>query len=286
VKTAEHATPATIQFVSSTAGNILLTYKPGKERLRSKRDLLVVPPFTEEMNKSRRMISLLSDELALGGYGVLVVDLFGTGDSEGDFSDASWNIWKQDLAAAINWIKDQHDSEISILGFRIGAMLALNMISDFGLSLDKFILWQPVVNGKIMMTQFLRLRIAANMMNKEESKETISDLRSMLEQRQSIEVAGYELSPELFSDISNMNLASMRIPEKLSIHWIEIVSNMDQPLARNSQDVLTQWQENGLDVTEHKVAGEPFWSTPEITIVPELIKLTSDVLCEGNTGDI
>src|SRR5690242_13967142 len=43
-----------------------------------------VPPFAEEMNLARRMAALQARALAAVGIGVLLLDLFGTGDSDGD----------------------------------------------------------------------------------------------------------------------------------------------------------------------------------------------------------
>ena len=50
--------------------------------------VLYCPPFAEEMNKSRRMAALQARAFAKAGYGVLLLDLYGCGDSSGDFSDA------------------------------------------------------------------------------------------------------------------------------------------------------------------------------------------------------
>jgi len=51
-------------------------------------DVVIAPPFAEEMNRSRRMMVLLAIALAERGFGCLAVDPFGTGDSDGDFADA------------------------------------------------------------------------------------------------------------------------------------------------------------------------------------------------------
>jgi len=50
--------------------------------------ILVVPPFAEELNKSRRMLALQGKSLARAGRGLLAVDLHGTGDSAGEFIEA------------------------------------------------------------------------------------------------------------------------------------------------------------------------------------------------------
>ena len=63
-----------------------------------------VPAFAEEMNKSRRMASLQARALAAQGWHVLQLDLLGTGDSEGDFGDATWADWMDDVAEARRWL--------------------------------------------------------------------------------------------------------------------------------------------------------------------------------------
>ena len=55
------------------------------------------------MNKCRRMIAEVGRRLEGSGVGMLVVDLFGTGDSEGEFAQADWQRWKADLAGAVQW---------------------------------------------------------------------------------------------------------------------------------------------------------------------------------------
>ena len=44
---------------------------------------LVVPPFAEEMNKSRRLITYFSQHARRQGRGTLCIDLSGNGASEG-----------------------------------------------------------------------------------------------------------------------------------------------------------------------------------------------------------
>src|SRR5258705_9769402 len=47
--------------------------------------VLYLPPFAEEMNKSRRMAALQARAFARIGWNVLQMDLFGCGDSSGEF---------------------------------------------------------------------------------------------------------------------------------------------------------------------------------------------------------
>src|SRR6185436_14934074 len=63
--------------------------------------------IAEEMNKCRRMIAEAANALAALGVAALVPDLFGTGDSEGEFRDADWETWKADLDTAVAWASEE-----------------------------------------------------------------------------------------------------------------------------------------------------------------------------------
>src|SRR5688500_5815022 len=64
--------------------------------------VLLLPPFAEEMNKSRRMCALLARGLAADGWRVVRIDLLGCGDSAGSLRDASWEQWCDDLRTELH----------------------------------------------------------------------------------------------------------------------------------------------------------------------------------------
>jgi exosortase A-associated hydrolase 2 len=231
--------------------------------------VILVPPFAEEMNKSRRMFTLLAQSLKSRGCGALIPDLYGTGDSEGDFGDARWEIWKQDLALVWRYLADQGASPISLLGLRLGALLAMQCVCDGLLPANRVVLWQPVVSGNAFMTQFLRLRIAANMAAK--TQETTQSLRERLAAGESLEVAGYTLAPELASAIDAASMQALPPKNSLTVHWMEISA----AISPASRRIIDGWRDA---VSETVVAGTPFWTTTEITVAPELIERTVALL--------
>ncbi|MFQ5348711.1 MAG: hydrolase 2, exosortase A system-associated, partial [Rhodothalassiaceae bacterium] len=52
--------------------------------------VLLVAPFAEELNRSRRMMIVLARQLATIGIATTITDLYATGDSAGRFAEARW----------------------------------------------------------------------------------------------------------------------------------------------------------------------------------------------------
>jgi exosortase A-associated hydrolase 2 len=235
--------------------------------------VLYLHPFAEEMNKSRRMAALQARTFAARGYNVLQIDLFGCGDSGGDFGDARWDIWKEDAALAVDWLGRQAEVPIHLWGLRLGALLALDYSRDSGKSFAGLLLWQPVASGAQFMTQFLRLRLAGDMLAGGDANNGTEQLRAQLRAGKALEIAGYELAPELAQVIERLDLAALA-PENVPARWFEIsAEGKPSPALRRA---ALAWGAAGAEVDLHAVRGEPFWSSVEISECPELTAATSE----------
>jgi exosortase A-associated hydrolase 2 len=239
--------------------------------------VLYVHPFAEEMNKTRRMAALQARAFAAQGYGVLQIDLHGCGDSSGDFRDARWSIWKQDLALACDWLAQRMSGPISLWGLRLGALLALDFSQDRRQPIARLILWHPVISGKTHLNQFLRMRIASEMLVSDAlsgaagaTSSTSSTLRAQLAGGSSIEVAGYELAPELAAAIDAQEASSCT--PRQPVHWFDLqtAGAMAPAVARH----LQRWRDAGVQAQLHPVEGVPFWAGSEIVECPALLAAT------------
>ena len=189
-------------FIDSKSGKILVTrFTPDLDE--NPPLLLIIPPLAEEMNKSRRMLAKMAKLACQEGYEVILPDLYGTGDSQGDFADASWDSWISDLSASMGPGYSGNSSELNILALRGGALLVPECLQRHQYTINRLILWHPVISGDLWLTQFLRLRLAASMVSDRGSKETVKDLKELLNAGESLEVAGYELSSDLAQGIQH-----------------------------------------------------------------------------------
>ena len=146
-------------FLTGESGPLFCFHlAPARTQVRGQ--ILYLHPFAEEMHKSRRMVAIQ----AADGYSVLQLDLSGCGDSWGDFSDARWERWRNDAIAGMRWLRGQSDRlPLLLWGLRLGATLAIDLATRLP-DVHALLLWQPVTSGALFLKQFLRIKLASEML--------------------------------------------------------------------------------------------------------------------------
>jgi exosortase A-associated hydrolase 2 len=234
--------------------------------------MLYVHPFAEEMNKSRRMAALQSRALASAGWTVLQIDLGGCGDSEGDFGEASWDGWVADVREAAAWLGERGGCTPWLWGLRSGCLVATAAAQTLP-ALQGLLFWQPVLSGKQFLQQFLRLKVAAQILGSAETQRVDTrELRERLLRGDSVEVGGYEVSPGLALGLEAAELAP--VPGGAPVAWIEVSGAETIGLSPAARTRAAQWQAAGHSIDTRCVAGQAFWQTQEIAECPALIDAT------------
>lgn len=270
--------PAQPFFLRTAQGERFCLYHAPHPGAGSRGTFIHVHAFGDEMNKSRRMTALQARAFAAMGYGVLQIDLFGCGDSSGEFGDARWDIWKHDLAAARQWLDSRHAGPVGLWGLRLGALLALDFARDT--AVDRIILWQPVISGSAFLTQFLRLRLANEMLAGADDKAGGTHaLRSTLAAGETLEIAGYALAPELAVAIDRLNAADLMV-DQCPLHWFEIVPEEGRSMPPAAARTVAAWQQAGAELHTRLVPGPAFWATQEIETCPGLVSATAGLFAE------
>lgn len=257
-------------FLDAPAGSLFAVHHRPADRAALRGNVLCVPPFNEEMNRSRSMITLQAAAFARLGLGTLVVDLFGTGDSQGGHGDARWSIWLDDLRAAMAWLAQQPGGCTALLGTRLGAILAAQLHAERGGASTPLILWQPVVDGKLHFTQFLRVKMAAQLDRPDLPKETTGSMRKQLEAGEPLEVAGYEIHPELAAAIDGARLTDHAIASGTPVLWLENCPADNPELSVPSRKAIEAW--NGAAIEAQTYVGPAFWQVHERVVTPSIIE--------------
>lgn len=235
--------------------------------------VLFIHPFAEEMNRSRRMAAQQSRAFGEAGWTTLQVDLYGCGDSDGDFSEAQWEQWVADVADAWDWLQAHSGHRPMLWGIRAGCLLAAQAASRMARA--DLVLWQPVLSGKHYLRQFLRMKGASELMARNGGPVTsVQALREKLDRGETTEIAGYPLAPGLASAMDAAELDPPRGGSRIA--WFEIRGSGGSELSPASRARVEAWLESGHVVDSRVVRGPAFWHVFDAEDCPALIESTLD----------
>lgn len=239
----------------------------------SRGGVVYLHPLAEELNKSRHVAAAQARAFAAAGYSVLQIDLFGCGDSSGDFGEARWPIWHNDVHLACAWLAQRVDGPLTLWGLRLGALLALDFASRAPLPLARLLLWQPELDGRRCIDRFLRLRLATSMLAGG-AQEAPGHARAALAAGRPVEVAGYLLAPALAHAIDSVNACAP--PPTVAVYWLEYraAGQAGTPDVPEPPPLARQWQDQGAAVHMASFGDGPFWHSGELLACPQLLQAT------------
>lgn len=234
--------------------------------------VLFLPPFAEEMNKCRPMMVRTARAMATRGMATYIVDPGGTGDSEGEFAAATADDWVADLADAAGLAEAEGGPVAAAVGVRFGALLLPALTQQLP-ALTRVALWAPQISGEMQLRQFLRLKVAAGLMGGG-GRETVAGLRARLDAGETLEVAGYELSPVLARGLAALDLRELDLRPGARLRCFELST---APEAAPGRALAGFVEECGTRFGADAVVlnGDAFWSTVEIALCPALVERTA-----------
>ena len=262
------------KFIPSAAGNVFtLTFSCSNPQSK----LIFIPPFAEEANKSRHILSALGRRLSQHGIQTTIVDLFGTGDSEGDLDQASLDIWHQDITHTINYLEPNNSCQLILGGLRLGATIAASYAYNYKplTAINQLFYWQPIADGATYMKQFLRLKLAESIAQGKDDGITTSEIINSILQGNTHEISGYPLSKELFEQISDLKFSTFDLDIETKIFDINTNGIASVPLTKLSQQLVNA----ELIVCQDS----QFWACQEIVHCNNLIEVTVKSISTPNT---
>ncbi|MET0962241.1 MAG: hydrolase 2, exosortase A system-associated [Noviherbaspirillum sp.] len=260
--------PAQAFFLDADPGRRFCLYHPPQGAARGA--VLHVPAHAEEMNKSRRMVAQQARLLAAQGLAVLQIDLYGCGDSDGLSGDARWDIWRDDVQLGLDWLRERSAGPLSLWGLRLGGLLALDAARSRS-DLAALLLWHPVTDGAAYLNQFLRLRLAADMLAQGKAASGGAEaLRRSLAEGASLDIAGYTLTPALSAGMAGASFDSLG-PPSCPVHWLDLAAQPGRALAPARAALAARLAGRGWDLDTAVVQGPAFWASQEISEAPALL---------------
>lgn len=229
--------------------------------------LICYSSFHEYM-RTHWFFKLLCDKLAARGFHCLRFDYMGTGDSSGSLLQADMDTWVKNIEVAVDELKALSGcSRVSVIGVRLGAMLAA--IASREISIEKLILWDPVLDGAVYYEEMKNLH-----------NEMICDSRRFKSLPSSInddgaksQVLGYEVSENFVTSLIKSKIE----PSEVESHDLFFITEIKSKIFGSECD----HKENCKSMVSGVKAG---WNSlaemEQMFFSEKLNKLIIDTVCE------
>lgn len=226
------------------------------------------------MNRTRSFAARVSFRLSEAGFHVLQPDLSGTGDSTGEFRDAKWSRWIDELRLTSGWLADK-SSPIHLVSLRAGALFLPDLLDAEPSRFTRVCLVEPFVSGGDAVREFLQLRVARSIF--EGTKESIAMLTEALAGGATMEVGGYDLSPGLYASLNAASIEQLggRVRDALVLGC-----GRSPETRRNAsmRSLVAAWCAGGARAEYAFIPTEPFWSQELPTLPTDAIARVIDFI--------
>lgn len=249
--------------------------------------VLCIQPFGEEANLSRRVLVAQACRLAAGGWTTLIVDLFGTGDSDGATPEATLPLWRADLLRASRIARERVAGPFVLWGTRMGALLA----AELAIALDQLaaamLFWQPAATGAQFIDPLLKLARVGAVARQAGADRTADPAQAATAARTTIaaaadasnaspdapagdrlDLAGHRLRRNLVDDLAAMTMqppvhGEHCAPCPVLMLGIQRVLAAAAPAPKPLSTLAERWLTEGYLTSLRVVQGEPFWASLE-----------------------
>jgi alpha-beta hydrolase superfamily lysophospholipase len=243
---------------------------PGKSRAPI--GLVICKPFGYEAICSHRAIRTFAEAAAAIGLPALRFDYLGTGDSADIETGANQlETWTRDVVAAVAELRRRTGvRRVCLLGFRLGALIAMLAADKCVAELAGLICIAPIINGRRYLRELRTTRLAS-MLTAEPPRSPYQPSDASLRDSESVEVSGFILSAstiKALSEIDDNNSRGAPVPQMLVIDGVSL------PAAREWRESLSV---NGTTVQYRTMPGlvQMLMTAPQFAEVPkEMIAAT------------
>lgn len=123
-------------------------YMPPRSSVARDAAVLLCGPIGIEYQRTHYALRLVVQQLARAGFHALRFDYHGIGDSSGEVGAGQFDRWIDDIALAAHELFEISGVEdLTIVGLRMGAALAIEALAERDIKATSLVLWDPVVSG-------------------------------------------------------------------------------------------------------------------------------------------
>jgi pimeloyl-ACP methyl ester carboxylesterase len=251
--------------------------------------VVICPALQAEFLRNYRREVDLGHDLAARGFAVQRFHYRGSGNSDGDTSDATFETMRDDaLAAAESLARTEELEALAFVGARWGAMVAAAAASRFDRA--PLVLWEPMTQPRTYFRELFRAGQIHEMrkggVNPRSSEEQLAEMR----RTGFLDVLGYAIDRPLYESVIERTLERELGGSPRPILLVQISRRNE--LRGEYATLADRWREAGFAVDTHVVqASEEAWwyvggrnFEEERALAEELIAVTRDWLSGSSAG--
>jgi acetyl esterase/lipase len=225
---------------------------------RSRGGVIVCPSVQAEFHRNYRREVELGRHLAAQGFAVQRFHYRGTGHSDGETSDVTFETMIEDAISAAEHLRERSSvGRLGFIGTRSGALVAAAAASQSDGS--PVALWEPVTDPNRYVRDILRAGLI------HELRKGVHDNRSRNEQIEELlttgklDVLGYTINRGLYESLVRRELDGELGSTPRPLLLVEIARRSE--LRREYSAAVERWASRGFDVSTHIVSSmaEPWW---------------------------
>jgi amino acid adenylation domain-containing protein len=198
-----------------------LLHTPQKED--ATQAVLICPPIGAAYKKCYFLLKLLGDELAEAGVPVLRFDYYATHDSMGEDQEASFDRWMSDIQCAYQELQERTGAEITVLGIRMGALLALRSLAEK--DVKRWVLWDPVYSGNSYYQELMNMQ-----KRKVWRSRTVRGYSKPMAEGNGVELIGFTYSDTAVKEMQTISADDLQLKSDAKvfhIHTKDIITDQD-----------------------------------------------------------
>jgi alpha/beta superfamily hydrolase len=141
-------------FFGPSEGPLFGIYYPASADAAGGRGIVICQSLWQEYIRAHWACTQMAQSLSSLGFHVLMFDYFSTGDSAGDSGEGTVERWHDDIAVAVEELRETAGiSQVGLLGVRFGASLLCgscrkNKIDPFAIGY-----WDPAIRGTDFLSE-------------------------------------------------------------------------------------------------------------------------------------
>ncbi len=210
--------------------------------------VVMADPFAEEKKCAHRVMAEVATALAEEGATAVRFDFRGTGDSDGEFEDATLDDWREDLRAAVGWARDElAPTELGLMGVRMGATLAAEVAAE--VQADGLTLIAPILDGRAYWEENFRRQLIKARITEGEGA-SAEDLRRAADE-ETFDLGGWVVTRRMREGIE-----ALKLPMANNIESCRVIDVSARTTPAPAMAALAAAYARGEVVA---VRMEPFW---------------------------